>query len=401
MPIASVMAESTPINKRSEIAGGGDPDGATGGPAGPRGQGTEPPEPGAPIAHDQIDPELVKLARTRPKVGVITAAGLVFLCSLFLFRLGPDRRFAGSSMEPAPIAVADVLAGKVETDQLVVLAAEPLVSHAIRATKAPKGVGLRVVPARGSGDRLWIVISGDGWEPPTTAGYVGRLRKLDELAFSAAVRSYATEHPRPVFATATAVRAGFGTAAVTTVAGDQVTPADRDAVALDVVDPEAATIAASFNERLPDTAAWQTALGKAGITAASPGTPDAALGQVRFAVTAPVSTTTMRLETAGLWAARVEPVTRHYQTTWGALRKSPPAGLDVGGSVLPDAQIELVGLYVAAGIPGDAYALVTGELPADYWYVRLITIGLAATLLVFAWALVRAIRRDLVPTRAT
>jgi hypothetical protein len=395
------MAEPTPINKRSEVAGGGDPDGATSGPRGGE-QASGPRDPGAPIAPDQIDPDLVKLARTRPKVGMITAAGLVFLCIVALLRLGPDRRFAGSSTAPVPVAVADVLAGKVGTDQLVVLTAEPLVSHAIRATKAEKGVGLRVVPARGSGDRLWMVISGDGWEAPTTAGYVGRLRKLDDLAFADAVRGYATKHPRPVFATAAAVRAGLGATAakVTTVAGDQVTPADGDAVALDVLDPDASTVAASFNERLPDTAAWTAALGRAGITPTSTSTPDTALGQVRFAVAASVSTTTTRLETAELWAARVEPVTRHYQTNWGALRKSPPAGLDVGGSVLPDAQIELIGLYTATGIPAGAYALVTGEQPADYWYVRPITIALAVILLVFAWALVRAIRRDLVPSRA-
>jgi len=398
------MAEPTSINKRTDVAGGGDPDGA-GGRRGREGEPASPArDPGAPIAHDQIDPDLVKLARTRPKVGMITAAGLVFLCIVALLRLGPDRRFAGSSTAPAPVAVADVVAGKVATDQLVGLAAEPLVSHAIRATKAEKGVGLRVVPARGSGDRLWIVISGDGWEAPTTAGYVGRLRKLDDLAFADAVRDYATRHPRPVFATAAAVRAGFGAATITTVAGDQVKPADRDVVALDVLDPDASTIAASFNEHLPDTAAWTAALGRAGITPASTGTPDTALGQVRFAIAAPVSTTTARLEaaahaTAGLLASRVEPVTRHYQTTWGALRKSPPAGLDVGGTVLPDAQLELIGLYVAAGIPADAYALVTGELPADYWYVPWITAALAVILLVFAWALVRAIRRDLVPSR--
>jgi len=274
------------------------------------------------------------------------------------------------------------------------------VSHAIRTTKSKGSPGLRAVPARGTGDRLWLVISGDGWDPPATTSYVGRLRKLDDLAFAPAAQAYATEHPRPAFATAAAVRAGLATSTVTTVAGDQIALSDGDQIALDVVDPNAATLAASFNDRLPDATAWLAALGKAGITPASTGTPDAAIGQVRFAIAAPVGTTTTRLEAAGLWAARVEPVTRHYQTTWGALRKSPPAGLDVGGSVLPDAQIELVGLYVARGIPGDAYALVTGELPDDYWYVMWITVALAAILLVFAWALVRAIRRDFMRPRA-
>jgi hypothetical protein len=396
MPVASAMAETTSIDKQRESAGGGAPGAGTG--DGPVETGAR--DPGAPIAADQIDPDLVKLARTRPKVGVITAAGLVFLSVVFLLRLGPDRRFAGSGTEPAKVALADVLAGKVATDAFITLTAEPLVSRALRPTKTKGSPGLRAVPARGTGDRLWLVISGDGWDPPTTAGYVGRLRKLDDLAFAPAARAYATEHPRPVFATAAAVRAGLATGTVTTVAGDQVTLADSDAIALDVVDPNAATIVASFNEDLPDAAKWVAALGAAGITPASTGTPDTALGLVRFAVTAPVTTTTARLEGARLFGARVESVTRHYQTTWAVLRKSPPAGLDVGGAVLPDAQIELLGLYVARDIPGDAYALVTGELPDDYWYVMPITIALAAVLLVFAWALVRAIRRDFLPRRA-
>jgi len=374
MPIAPVMAEP---HKPSDIAS----------------------EPGAPVARDQIDPDLVKLARPRLRIGVITAAGLVFLGLVFLIRLGPDRRFAGRPAAPEPASVGDIVAGKVDPDKLIAVAAEPLVSHAIRTTTAKASLGLRIVPVRGSGDRLWLAISGDGWEAPAPSGYVGRLRKFDDLPLAPSARAYATEHPRPVFATAAAVRAGFSTRTVTTVAGDQVTPDDHDQIALDVVDPGAATVAASFNDRLPDPSAWTAALTAAGVPPVATGAPDAALGQIRFTIAAPVATTTAKLEHAGLLATRVEPVTRHYQTTWGALRASPPAGLDVGGSVLPDAQIELVGLYVVRGIPGDAYALVTGEIPEDYWYVMWITVALAAIVLVFAWALVRAIRRDVLPAR--
>lgn len=357
-------------------------------------------DPGAPIAHGEIDPDLVKLARQRPKVGVITAAGLVFLCVLFLVKLTPDRRFAGNQGSPAPAGVADVLAGKVELDKLIEVTAEPLVSHAIRVTKAKGSLGLRLVPVRGSADRLWIVVAGDGWEPPATAGYAGRLRKLDDLPFAAAAHSYADQHPRPVFASAAAVRGGFAAGRITTVAGDTVAIADGDAIALDVVDPNTSTIAAAFNERFPDTAAWRAALDRAGVLPTSTAAPDTALGQVRFTVAAPVASTTTRLENAGLWAARVEPVTRHYQTTWASLRRSPPAGLDVGGATLPDDQIDLIGLYVVRGIPGDAYAVITGESPADYWYVMPITVALAVITLVFAWALIRVVRRDLLPARA-
>jgi hypothetical protein len=380
MTVASLMAETTPPSPAAAPS-------------------VADRDPGAPIARDAIDPELVKLARQRPRVGIITAAGLVFLAILFLIRLDPDRRFAGSGAQPAAATVPDILAGKVGTEQLVSVTAEPLVSSAIRITPAKGTSGLRLVPARGTADRLWLVTSGDGWDRPQLAGHVGRLRKLDDLAVAAAAHGYADQHPRPVFASAAAVRAGFASGRVATVAGDALALADGDAVALDTVDPGAATIAAAFNDRLPDTAAWRAALAGAGLTPTTTGAPDTALGQVRFTVAASVSATTARLEAARIWAARVEPITRHFQTTWATLRRSPPAGLDVGGTILPDDQIDLVGLYIARGIPAGAYALVTGESPDDYWYVMPITIALAAIVIVFAWALIRAIRRDLLPAR--
>src|SRR5262245_57992757 len=298
-------------------------------------------EPGAPIAPDHIDPELIKLSRTRLRIGVITAAGLVLLGVLFLLRLGPDRRFASSSAEATQASVADVVAGKVDRDQLVRITAEPLVSRAIRATKAAGSLGFRLVPLRGSDDRLWLVVSGDGWEAPATSGYVGRLRKLDELPFADATHTYAAEHPRPVFATVAAVRAGFASGSVTTASGDRVALTDHDAVALDAVAPAPAIVAPACNTRPPDTAAWLAALGRAGITPTSTGTPDAALGQVRFQVPASIATVTAALEKAGLLAARVEPVTRHHETTWAALRASPTSGLVFAGTTLPDVQIDL------------------------------------------------------------
>ncbi|HET9627740.1 MAG TPA: hypothetical protein VFP84_40560 [Kofleriaceae bacterium] len=354
-------------------------------------------EPGAPVARGEIDPDLVKLARSQPRVGLVTAAGVMFLCLWFLLRLGPDRTFAGAGA-PAPVTVADVVAGKVETERFVKLPAEPLIAHAVRATNAKAALGMRVVPVRGTADQLWIAASGDGWEPPSIDGYVGRLRKLDELPFADAVRAWVAGHPAPVFASVAAIRAGAQANQVATVAGDPVTLAAGDKVAVDTTEPSAATIVATFNDRLPDTAAWNDALGKAGVTTAQPGKPDDALGQVRYAVALPVDHVTKLLEAAGLWAARVDPVARHVETTWGELRGRVLAGQP--GFGVPDAQLDLVGLYVARPIPPGAYVVVTGELPDDYWYVLPVTIALAVIFLLFAWAFVRAIRRDLLPTRA-
>lgn len=355
-------------------------------------------EEGARIAKDAIDPDLIKLRRTRLKVGVITAAGLVFLCVYFLLKLGPDRAFSGSG-EPKPVELGDVIGGRVAVDSYISVQAEPLISHAIRTTQAKGNLGLRVVPARGTDERLWLVVSGDGWDAAAKKdGYVGRLRKLDDLAFAGVVSDFAADHPRPVFAAAAAIRAGFATNKVATVTGEQVAIRDGDQVAFDVVDPDAAIIIGTFEPSVKDVAAWTTALTNAKIT---PKTTTPSKDNVRFEIAMPnaVATVTTQLEAAKLVASRVEPVTHHYQTTWGALRGSAPAGFTVETKTVPDAQVDLIGLYVARSIPAGAYALVMNDHPQDYWYVLWITIALGAIGLVFAWALVRAVRRDLLPAR--
>ena len=218
MPVASVMAD--PIKSARSDA-----------------------EPGAPIAKDAIDPELIKLKRARTKIGLVTSAGLVFLCGLFLVRLGPDRRFASSDAIPQRVEVPDVLGGHVPLDHYVKLeGAEPLFSHAIRTTTSKGNLGVRVVPVRGTGDRLWLAVSGDGWVPPAGDTYSGRLRELADLPFAASVESFTTAHPRPVFASAAAIRAGFATNKVQVVTGDTITLADSDKLAFDVLDPDGSVV---------------------------------------------------------------------------------------------------------------------------------------------------------------
>jgi hypothetical protein len=355
-------------------------------------------ETGAPIAKDAIDPDLVKLARARPKIGLVTAAGLVFLCGLFLVRLAPDRRFAGSDATPAKVAVADVLSGTAALDRYVELDdIEPLYSHAIRIANEKGSLGVRAVPVRGTGDRLWLGAAGDGWAPPSGGTYRGRLRRLADLPFAASLEAYAAAHPRPVFATASAIRAGLSSGKVQTVTGETIALADADKLAFDVVDPDASTVVGALGERFPDARAWAMALVAAGVPA--DGSPEVSRNTVRYRVLAGASAVAPKLEAAKLWGARVEPVTAHYETTWGALRGGPPGGFATGSAVIPDSEIDLVGAYVAHGIPSDAIVLLAEERPGDYWYVLPITIALAAIGLVFAWALVRAVRRDLLPVK--
>lgn len=382
-------------------------------PARPAGGKAPPPEPGAPVPRDAIDPELVKLARTRPKIGVITAAAVVALCVYFILRIGADRHFSGEDEVPHAVTLTDVAAGKVAADSFVSLDAEPMMSHAIRVAESKGDLGHRVVPARGSSERVWLALSGDGWDKPALKAYVGRLRRVGDLPFGSVLDTHTKAHPRPAFATTANLRAAFATGQLTTVSGDQLRIADSDRVAFDVVDPGRALLVATLTGKrdpstedpghgpLTDGALWIAELAKHGIpaTATAPGPADAVIGQVRLEAAMSVADVEKKLEAAKLWAARVERVTQHHETTWGALRASPAGGLAVDGRTIPDAHVDLVGLFVQRGVPRDAFVLLTEERPTDYWHVTPITIALAVIGLLFAWALVRALR-ELLPTRA-
>jgi hypothetical protein len=357
-------------------------------------------EPGAPIPKDAVDPELVKLSRSRPKVSVLTSAGVVFLSVFFLLKLNPDRRFGGEPTNPRRVTVADIAKGAVNEDAYVIIDADPLMSHAIRSSTTKGTIGMRVVPARGSSQKLWLVLPGDSWADASTLGYTGRLRELDDLPMADSIGEYLANHPLPLFAPAAAVRAGFATNRVPTVSGDEITLRDSDRVGFDVVDPSMARVMCSFNERHKTTVACHKVLVDAGVPVT--GTPMEGREQATFMVSAPdaLASTLSKLEAAGIWGTNVEPVTQHHETTWSKLKASAPTGFTVDTVTIPDSQLDLIGLYVARAIPSGAFALLVGEKPQDYWYVLTVTIVVALIALLFAWACVRAVKRDLLAPRA-
>lgn len=355
-------------------------------------------EAGAPIAKDAIDPDLVKLSRARPKIGAVTSLGVVVLCAYFMLRLGPDRHFAGEPKEPAAVAVADVAAGKVASESYIALDGDPAVANAIRTSKNEGGLGMRITPMRGSGDRVWVALT-DGDDKPTLGRYIGRLRPMDDMPFEEALRSYAAANPRPVFATVDAIKAGIGSGEIKTVTGNTVKPADTIGAGYDIIEPARAQIIVTFSGKsqnhgdLLDIKAWEAELAKVGIPVKHAAADDVAqrdeiLRQARFEAAMSMADVTAKLEAAKLWA-RVEPVVTHTETTWGALKANPAA---LAGT-------DLVGLYVLSGIPSDAQILLVGEQPEDYWHVMPVTIVLGLIALLFLWAFARAVK-DLMPTRA-
>lgn len=371
----------------------------------PSGSDTKPKlrEPGAPVPRDEIDPDLIKLRRPPLRIGLLSSAAVVLVSVFFIFRLAPDRHFGGLADKPTAVSVKDILANSVTGDQFVTFAGEPLTAHTIRVTRTTGNPGLRAAPVRGSGDRLWLVLPGgamtqinEALSPQGIPQYQGRLRKLNELRFAGVMRGYANEHPRPVFAPVAAIRSSFSDGKLVTVTGDTVTAHDNDRVVIETTDPDAAKLMVTYHDKMPDLAAWQAALSATGLIAATQAPDKTTFDTATFTLRASnaVVSATQKLEAAKLFAYKIEPVVRNLETTFAVLRASAPGALAFGATAIADAQIDLVGVYAAREIPSDAYALVVGEAPQEYWHIMPLTIALGVLTLLFGWAFVRTLRRD-------
>jgi hypothetical protein len=360
-------------------------------------------EVGAPVPKDEIDPELVSLRGPRAKVGAITALAIVIVCGVYLIRLFGDFAFARAGDKPREVKITEVLAGDVGTTELVELRAQIERSAAVRVRTGAGDPGQRIAPVVGTHDMLWIAVAGDPGAPYADARYVGRLHGTSSGPLAAALRDYLAT-PQPRFVTGAELqRARLASADggdLKTVDGDPITAHGDTSIEIGVVDPNAAKLAVIFTDKIKDARAWTDALATAGIVApgADPSetTKDGATWLVRVTTADAVASTEAKLEKAGLWASRVDPVSVQRKASWKELGATP-AAIAIGDASLPWAAVDVAAVWVPRPLPDGARVLVADETPRDYKFSQPLYIALAVIGLLFAWALWRAVKRDWLP----
>lgn len=358
-------------------------------------------DPGAPIGKDEIDPDLVSLRRSAPKVGIVTSAAIVLVCVVLMVRLRDDFAFARSDDSPRAVSVEDVIAGKIADGTYVSVVAPLDRSAAVRARVTEANAGTRVVPVRGTGDRLWVAVPGDAWARVVPDDVVsGRLRTLSDVRFGDVVRDHVARNPAPRFITGEALRqAKAGGAAVPLIGGGSHTLAPTDEVEISQVDPGGAVVVATFNPRLRDVQAWTDALVVAGVLAADAKPVRTTEETARWEVRRPdaVASISLVIEDADLWGARVEPATTRFRSAWTALRLSDSgdAGVVSPAGVIPWSAIDVVALWAPRPVPAGARVVIADEKPGAYWYLTPVYVGLALFAILFTLALVLAVRRTL------
>ncbi len=367
---------------------------------------------GRPIGRDEIDPELISLPRTSARIGVLLAISMIVFSLYMLLRLGDDLAFSRQGAEPEELASPAALLAEDDLDnRFVRLPAVPDRAFAVRVAESRANQGSRLTPVQGTNDALWLMIDGSVW----TAGlrydevYTGRVRELDELPFADPVRRHVKERePAPRFVTPEAVRTALVAQAstVTGPAGDAIAVSASTPVHVHETAPDRVHIEVISTPRLPDAAAWAKVLSEIGLVApdATAAAGEKHVGVQTWLFTAPATGDLEAIETAlldaRLVAARALPIEIVHDTTWSQLAARDDA-LVVGGRAVPWEQISWITPIVSRAVPADAWVLVTGEAPESYWYVLPLVAVLGLSALLFAWALLRALRSRAEPAATT
>jgi hypothetical protein len=352
------------------------------------------------IGRDEIDPELIGLPRFRGRIGPLLGFSMVVFSAYIMLRLSDDLVFSRQGSEPTALPSAAALLERDDIDNLHArVPAVPDRSFATRVQASRSNQGSRLAPVQGTSGRLWLMIDGSVW----TAGiryeevYTGRVRELDDMPFAEPLREHvAQREPAPRFVTPEAVRKALSERAGTVVspAGDAIEVAADTPVRVYETAPDRVRIEVIATERMPDAAAWSQVLAEIGLIA--PGTaaePGASPGTWLFTApaTGDLDAIKAALLDAKLVAARALPLEIVHETTWGQLEARDDA-LVVAGKAVPWRQISWVTPVVRRPVPDDAWVLIADEPPASYWYVLPLFALLGISALLFAWALVRALR---------
>ena len=207
-------------------------------------------EPGAPIGKDEIDPDLVRLRRGAPQIGLIAAAGVVLLCLALIVRLRHDFAYAREADTARAVTVDAIVAGQVAANSYVTLVAPPDRVGAIRLRGSKSNSGTRMAAARGTGDRLWLALPGDSFDRRYQHDdrVTGRLRKLADVRYAGPLARALAKYPAPRFVTGAELRRAKLAAAtqVTLIDGATLPVAGTDELDLAIADPGAAVVVAAL-----------------------------------------------------------------------------------------------------------------------------------------------------------
>lgn len=357
--------------------------------------------PGRPVGPDEVDPELLKLSKPRTQVGWLLSLSVVVFCAYWMIQLRSDLVYSRQGDEP--MAVDATRVAGLDNDSYVSLRSEPDRARVARI-HVGADIGSHVSPVLGSDGGLWLVTSASAFSGDSLEGdvYAGRIKRLGDMPFFDQVRELF--ETQPVFeplAPRTALAAlSSGAAEIKTAHADTLR-LEPDA-AVEVVQRRAGVariIARASESGHGDELSWRNALVRAGVLDRDDSPITGTATSWTYEVSAPDGIAAIRraLSRASLNDAAVIPVETVYTTTWGKL-VARGSELVVGDRSMPLSEITTVAVSFRPSLRADAVVLVAGDRPGDYWYILWLYGVFLGFMLLFGWALFRAIRGSVPPT---
>jgi hypothetical protein len=346
--------------------------------------------PGRPRGRDEIDPELIRLPRPRPRIGWLLSLSVLVFCSYFMVRLVDDLVFSRRGDGPERLADLDAFR-RAAPNSFAEVAAVPDRAFLLWVHTSEASDGHRIAPVLGSAGRAWLMLPGSHLKSQVAYDevYRGRVRRLGDMPFYGELVRELGEMKVPRVLTVEGARREVdeGDGVVIDPAGEALPVREDTPVTVTERVAGMALLTAFGTEAMVDEETWRRVLEEAGVLA--PGAPSAPAGQNgwSFETGAPdgVDALNARLLEAKLLAARAKPLDRVHQTTWGRL----------GTIAIPWSSITGVAVYTPRDAPADARVLVTTERPDDYWYVLVLYVAFGLFALLFGWAFFRTVRSDL------
>jgi hypothetical protein len=348
-------------------------------------------EPSAPSPGDEED--LASLAPTPRGKNPLVAAAVIALACVIGWHLRDDVRFAFSSRTPADLGDARSLAARgaaLEDNHYVTVSGQAERRYALYLE--PKGVRARQTVFRvlGAPHGLFVVAAEDHVNP--TERWSGRLRRFDAMPYAASLRKYyGTETEVTRYLALDALKAalsGGGNAQLRDRMGEPLTVAADQNVVVDVAYPGELKVYLS-KDKFPSLADAHHELDRMGLTP-SPG--EETKDEFAFVVPMPDARKNEIVGKLSEQELAFQPREERFTIKRGELRLDGES-LQIGARAkAPWAQVKAVGVPSPVDIGPEAFILVEGEAPSQFWWAPLILALLAAFAAFNVWYLVRAIR---------
>ncbi|MCU1279602.1 MAG: hypothetical protein JWM53_3148 [bacterium] len=350
-------------------------------------------EPAAPPGTDGDD-EFASVATSPRGKNPLVAAAVIALALVIGWHLRDDLRYAFASRTPSDLGDARTMSARGATfddNRYVTIAGQAERRYALYVE--PRGVRARQTIFRllGAGTRLFVRASETGDRSNIAERWTGRLRRFDAMSYAPSLRHYyatETEVTRNVALDAFKAQLGGGAVELRDRMGEPITIGPDQTVVVTVDYPGELKVYLG-KERFPSLPDARHELDRIGL---QPSSGEETKDEFVFVVPMPDA---RKNEIVGKLSDK-ELAFQPHEERFNVKRSE----LELHGDTLqigarakaPWSQVQAIGVPAPVVIGGDAYILLEGEAPSEFWWAPLLFALLIGFALFNVWYLVRTIR---------